>query len=357
MTGDEGTEPGSAGRWGAHSDPAADEVHRHVDLTTPHAVRIAATMRLSDLLRDGPRTVAGLATATGSVPSALRRVLAHLETMEYVTLADNGSVRLGRLGPVLFDDHPSGLRDRLDTEGAFGRLGLATAGLLSALRGTSSAYDAVHGAPFWEDIESDPDRWRSFHESMARSASWVVPVLARHVELRSIRRVVDVGGGLGATIADLLASYAHLRGTVVDLPATVPLARDYLSRRGVEDRVDVVGQDFRRPLPEGGDLYLLSMVVHDHDDEVVEEVLTRCHDAMADAASVVVVEFSASPTRHPWTATSVDLELLASGAARQRTLDEHRALLRRGGFRRVEAIYDDDDLVFARGWKATGRED
>lgn len=37
----------------------------------------------------------------------------------------------------------------------------------------------------------------------------------------SVRTVVDVGGGTGSLLAEILRSHAGVRGTLVDLPATV----------------------------------------------------------------------------------------------------------------------------------------
>lgn len=52
------------------------------DLVSPMAVRIAATLRLPDLIADGATTAAALAKRTGCDPSALSRLLRHLVAID-----------------------------------------------------------------------------------------------------------------------------------------------------------------------------------------------------------------------------------------------------------------------------------
>jgi hypothetical protein len=52
-------------------------------------------------------------------------------------------------------------------------------------------------------------------------------------------------------LAELLRAHPHLRGTLVEVPATVARAAATFEAAGVADRVEVAGQSFFDPLPAG----------------------------------------------------------------------------------------------------------
>src|SRR5436190_1429241 len=64
-----------------------------------------------------------------------------------------------------------------------------------------------------------------------------------------VRTVVDVGGGTGAMLAEMLRARPHLQGILVDLPKAVARSAETFAAAGVSDRVTAVGQSFFDPLP------------------------------------------------------------------------------------------------------------
>ena len=86
------------------------------------------------------------------------------------------------------------------------------------------------------------------------------------LDWRGDETVVDVGGGNGSLLLALLERHPGLRGIVFDLPETV---RDE-SRFG--DRIEFVAGDFFERVP-AGDVYVLSTILHDWDDERAGAIL------------------------------------------------------------------------------------
>lgn len=91
----------------------------------------------------------------------------------------------------------------------------------------------------------------------------------------SVDTIVDVGGGTGSMLAELLRLHPHLRGTLVDLPATVD--------RATSDAFVKVGQSIFDALPQGADLYLLRGVLNDWPDREAIAILRRCAARPLDA--------------------------------------------------------------------------
>ena len=105
----------------------------------------------------------------------------------------------------------------------------------------------------------------------------------------SVRTVVDVGGGTGSLLAEILRARPKVRGTLVDLPPTVARSVEIFQVAGVAERVTAVGQSFFDPLPARADLYLLKNVLGDWPDREAMAILRRSAEAARPAGRIVVL--------------------------------------------------------------------
>jgi hypothetical protein len=137
---------------------------------------------------------------------------------------------------------------------------------------------------------------------------------------QSIRTVVDVGGGTGALLAEILRAHSHLTGILVDLPRTVARAPETFQTAGVSDRVTMVGQSFFDELPAGADLYILKSILNDWPEAETKEILLRCAEAAAPNGRIVV-NGGINPNELPG---GLNIEMLLVGGQNQ-SLSEFEA--------------------------------
>src|SRR5207247_6021658 len=103
------------------------------------------------------------------------------------------------------------------------------------------------------------------------------------------RRIVDVGGGRGGLLAEILKIYPSVKAVLFDQPQVVENP-EYLRAAGVLDRCEVVGGNFFESVPEGGDAYVLKRIMESWNDDTSVGILKRCRDAVVDGGRVIVVE-------------------------------------------------------------------
>ncbi|MEV6239614.1 methyltransferase [Lentzea sp. NPDC051838] len=80
----------------------------------------------------------------------------------------------------------------------------------------------------------------------------------------------------------LCRRYPHLRATVYDLPPIAEQARAKAEALGLADRISAQGGDFLvdTEFPAGHDVILLSMILHDWDEQTSREILRKCWAAL-----------------------------------------------------------------------------
>jgi hypothetical protein len=147
-----------------------------------------------------------------------------------------------------------------------------------------------------------------------------------------VRTLVDVAGGTGAMLAEILRTRPELRGTLVDLPRTVALSPEIFESAGVADRVTTVGQSFFDALPGGADLYLLRGILNDWPDREATAILRRCAEAARPTGRVVVLK-SVGPDD---ARRGLSIEMILVGG-KHRSLTEFRELALAAGLEVVAA--------------------
>jgi hypothetical protein len=301
-----------------------------MDLVTPMALRVAATLRLADFMPDdGTGEGAGLgdlAERAGASPEALARMLRHLVQHGVFTEPCQGRFAVNHAAALLRAGQPGAAW--LDLDGFGGRMDLAFTGLAHTVRTGEPAWEQVFGQPFWAYLDANPAIGASFDAVMAVDAGNAA--VADGYDWSTVRHVADIGGGTGTLIAQLLRRNPHLRGTLADLPETAARARQHLAGLGLDGRCEVVGQSFFDPLPAGADAYLLSRVIHDWDDAAARAILRRCAEAAGSDGRVLVIE-SAAADGDPAAFAEMNLRMLVLAGGRERTIDDYAALAASAG--------------------------
>ena len=177
----------------------------------------------------------------------------------------------------------------------------------------------------------------AYSELMATSQTLIADLILSAYPCHRHRRLLDLGGGLGAFVAAVAERCPKLALEMLDLPPVAEAARSSLEARGLGDRIDVHGGDaFRDPLPTGADLVTLVRIVHDHDDAAVLALLTRIRAALPASGALLIAEPMAETRGAEAMGDAYfGFYLLAMGSGRPRSRARLEQLLRDAGFRRI----------------------
>lgn len=301
-------------------------------------LRAMVDLAIPDHARE-TRSLTELAERTGCPPGQLRRLLRPLRDAGLVAGDDTGWWVTSR-GLVLASDHPSGLHRRLasrtwtPTLAAWSHLSQA---LVTDERTFGRGSDVAEGQTFWEAMNRSPDELATFNAQMAGRGRAQAQSLVEATEVARLGCVVDVGGGRGAMLADLLTRLPDLRGVIADRAEVAPEGRQTIAEHGLEERCEVLPADFFERVPGGGDAYVLGNILHDWPDDSCVRILNVVREAMAPDARLWVLEqvLDPEPARPPRAQSDVhllDLHMLVMFGGGERTRAEYAALLTAAGF-------------------------
>ncbi len=316
------------------ADPATAFMRRLGGKWIVQALATAAELGLAEALEQ-PKDLHTLATELGCDSGALLRLLMVLGGEGLVEQLPDGRHVLTSLGTPM-------RRDALGTLAMFvGSPSQWTPwlALTHAVRTGNSAFEQVYGQPLFEYLEHHPAEARLYDSAVDAYTTRQAHVLAGLDVLDGVTSLVDVGGGRGTLLMELLRLRPTLRGILVDRPHVVEAARGRFLEAGLADRCELVGGDFFESVPTAADAYILKHVVHNWDDERATSLLRRCADALAPGGRVFVVEGLLLPGNRPDATRLFDLEMLVlTGGGKERSKPEMRRLLARAGLRLTQTL-------------------
>ncbi|MEU9792763.1 methyltransferase [Streptomyces sparsogenes] len=300
-------------------------------------VATLATLGIPDSLADGPRGAEDLAKQHDVDPRALYRVLRAAATLRVLDHADDETFSLTEAGHFLRTDYPFSMRYNAMLHGSrwhWDPWSLTP----EAVRKGGETFSDHHGAPYYEYIGQHPEAGDLFDRAMTAMAAQAQLLAVSLYDFGGHQTVVDVGGGEGVVLSHLLETHAGLRGVLFDRERVVDNAKRLLTEAGHAERVEFVSGDMFTSVPQGGDCYLLSMVVNDYNDDKARTLLENTRAAMGPDATLVLFDMVIPRNNTPSFATLGDIECLVVSGGELRTEPEIGALLASAGFR-LEAVH------------------
>jgi orsellinic acid C2-O-methyltransferase len=293
----------------------------------------AAELRVADHLAGGQRTSEELAEQTQAHAPSLRRLLRALAGLGVVTQTGPDAFQLTELGAQLRADAPDSVRG-LVLLLCGPEIWRSWAELASSVRTGETGWDRAHGTPVFEFFEQHPEQSATFNLAMAQHTRDAAPGIIAAYDFSRFAAVMDVGGGDGTLLAEILRTQPHLKGMLFDLPSGLAGAATTLAVAGVADRCRVVPGDFFVSVPEGADAYVMKFILHDWDDDRAVAILRNCRRAMAPGGRLLILErvLPEVVTTEVAETLLVDLTMLITNGGTERTEEQFRGLLTAAGF-------------------------
>lgn len=279
-----------------------------------------------ETLSDGPQPVASIARATGLGLEPTERLLEAAAALDLLQrrgqgfgLGDLGAAVRGNPGVVAMVNHNQRLyRDLTDP--------------VALLHNNAN----TELAAFWPYATGQGGQVAAYSELMAASQSLVADDILDAYPMGKHTHLWDIAGGNGTFVKRALTRWPQLGATVLDLPAVAALAQKEITEAGFASRARALSGDmFEDPLQgQQPDLVSLVRVVHDHDDQPVQQLFQALYRQMASGSVLLLAEPMAdTPHARPMGHAYFGLYLWAMGSGRPRSVGRLKEMLKQAGFK------------------------
>ncbi|KAL9642964.1 hypothetical protein ABK040_010656 [Willaertia magna] len=334
-------------------------------------------LNVPDHLKSGPKSCKMLASELNLQEKELYRVLRAAVALGLLSCnCDTQTFELTETSKVLTEDHPRSLKPVCLMFGeehyfAFGKI-------FKSVQNGKSAFSQYYGKTFFDYLETNKESAEIFDKSMTSLTNNFKDAFIELLELKEQLVgdnnnsgmkgvVVDVGGGEGRLVCNLLDKYKCLNAVVMDLPQVIK------SYKYTHDRLTTKEGSFfnENEMPEG-DVYLLKHILHDWGDDACVKILTNIKKAMMkkkelnkkcggdkdckeNYQKIIVIEHLNPETIKEKDTQCIlpclmDLNMLAMcEGGKERTESEFRMLFERGGFKLTKIIPTKTPLVIIEG--------
>lgn len=301
------------------------------------SIYVAAKLGVADELINGPQTSQELAKKLGCHDGSLYRVLRLLCTEDIFRETEKG-FELTALAQHLRSDTQASMRAAVCMYGeeAFQAWGI----LFHTVKTGETGFDHHFEKPVFEYYAEHPEASETFNKAMTGLGRTMYPnqAMIDVYDFAKHRVVIDVGGGHGDFLCDILLANPECQGVVYDLAHVIVGAGKTFEERGLTQRARARTCNFLQEVMPGGDAYLLKRIIHDWNDIDAIKILKNCADSLTEEGRVLVVETVIPPGNEPFFGKNLDLHMMMITGGLERTEEEYRTLFSMAGLELVRVI-------------------
>lgn len=287
---------------------------------------------LIDALDTAPREAAEIAAALGLHAETTNRFLRALAAL--------GLCR--QVSAHAFEATESGARLKTGASGSLRGMAMLWGdriwSSLETIGGTLRSGAPGRGNGDFSGMHADPQASDIFNRAMAEQSQPIARAVAGACDFSTYDFVMDVGGGYGALLIEILRANPALKGMVYDLEAIGQGALRYLEEAGLGGQASFVGGSFFKQVPRGMDCLLIKYILHDWSDADCLTILRNCRAALEPGATAIVIERVVPDivSMEDDAVVRADLVMMPI-SGKERTLGEYHFLLTEAGFAPGEA--------------------
>ncbi|XP_057736896.1 isoliquiritigenin 2'-O-methyltransferase-like [Arachis stenosperma] len=206
-------------------------------------------------------------------------------------------------------------------------------------------FQKVYGKMAFEYMETDTELGNLFGQAMSQAGSLgMKQVLNAYKGFEGVSTLVDVGGGYGQTLKQIIFQYPSIKAINFDLPHVVKNAPPH---PGIEH----IGGDMFKTVPKA-DAILLKHVCHNWGDEECVKFLRNCYEALPPHGKVIVLdallpEIPKSTSFKDTQAVDLDFLMFLVHGGKERTEKQFEKLCKASGFSRFQVACNDSSNVVA----------
>lgn len=297
-------------------------------------------LKVAEYLKTGKKAIGELAGLTQCDENKLYRIMRFLSARGLFDELPDRIFSLNEQSSFLLSSTPGNLKNFIELHGKYFYQGAAE--IFESLQKELTPFEIRFGKPAEKLFEEQPDVGEIYNVAMQEVSEYYGKLAVKKYDFSPYKTIVDVGGGLGSLLVNILKTNPAANGINLDLPALKGDAEAYFKREGLASRCQYQEGDFFIAIPEGGDLYIFKAIFHGKTDEQALLILNNTKKVLHKSEKILLIERMITPGDNFLDGCLNDINMLNVTKGGVRTFEEYKALFDATGFSisRIEPLED-----------------
>lgn len=138
-----------------------------------------------------------------------------------------------------------------------------------------------------------------FEEIHRGNAHFAIKLLLEEASLEGVKKLVDVGGGIGDISAALLKQHPQLDSTILNLPGAIELVDENAASKGLGDRLRGAAVDIYREEYPKADAVMFCRILYSANEQLSEMMCRKAWDALPAGGKVIILDMIVDDAEKP----------------------------------------------------------
>ncbi|MEQ9887298.1 methyltransferase [Pectobacterium zantedeschiae] len=254
------------------------------------ALCVAAEIGIADKIEEPGSTIYELAKACHTCEKNLFDIIKVLEVFGFFEVKDDNVIKNNARSALLMSDNISSMKNFCMLFGNEYYQGFD--GLLHTCRTGESGFKQRFGLTLYEHLADSPSRAEVYDLAMRDLSRPVGYVLAKEYAslFKKAGSVVDIGGGSGVILVEIIKQFHNLTGCLFDMTGVCSRSEKRVAQHypALKERMVFTPGSFFEAIPSGYDVYLLKNVLHNWNDEFSLKILKEIAKSIGNSTLLII---------------------------------------------------------------------
>lgn len=300
------------------------------------SVAVAAELKIADTLKNESKTALEIAEELKLNKDSLYRFLRFLSCNGVFSENTNEQFSLTPLSEIMVSDASGSMHaylDMLADDPPWDSVG----NMIHTIKTGEPSFQYKYGEGFFDYMAKHPDSNARFNAGMSSFSSPDNLSIINAYDFSRYNLVVDIGGGQGSFLASILSEYTEINGVLYDQPEIVSNPIEEITKK-LSARCKILGGDFFSSVPNGGDIYILKLILHDWGDAEAIRILRNCSSVVPVNGKVLVIDGVMLGGNEYDPHKQLDISMMLIFGGRERSRREFMKLFEQAGLRITQII-------------------
>lgn len=293
---------------------------------------IVSELRIADYLEHAPCSVSKLASRINVDENKLYRIMRFISSLGLFDEVSDKTFQLNEESKYLLTSSKNNIGNFIKLHGEY--FYTSATKMLDSLELGTTPFELQFGEISAKYFTSNAKAKIVYNEAMKENSELVAREIIHIYDFSKYKNIIDIGGGIGSLLANILLEHKLAHGINFDLPELKELSTHYLQGKQILEGCKFIGGDMFKNIPSNGDLYLMKAILHGKSDEIVIKLLSLVKQVLNPNRPLLLIErvIISANSQDNLNCYINDINMLNVTQGYVRNFDEYKTILEQVGF-------------------------